>query len=119
MSAFKFHSPKCFTQLTLIFSERAGVTHVLQHCVSAEDEVKLSRKLQGIESVVERDIGANVSHREPYKPERFASIASPAAMTDRITQLEQDIEKDSEELELLSKQTSSFYYCELCSKETT
>lgn len=36
--------------------------------MSTEDEGKLSRKLRGIESVVERDIRARASHQEVYEP---------------------------------------------------
>lgn len=61
--------------------------------LSTEDEVKLCRKLRGIESVVERDIRASVSHQEAYELLRPASITGPAAVKDRFSQPEQDKKK--------------------------
>lgn len=61
--------------------------------LSTEDEVKLCRKLRGIESVVERDIRASVSHQEVYELLRPASITGPAAVKDRFSQPEQDKKK--------------------------
>lgn len=58
--------------------------------MNIEDEVKLSRKLQGIESVVERDIRASVSHQEVYELLQPVSITGPAGVKDRFSQLEKD-----------------------------
>lgn len=58
--------------------------------MNVEDEVKLSRKLQGIECVVERDIEARVSHLGVYELLQPVSITSPAAVKDRFSHLEKD-----------------------------
>lgn len=65
----------------------------MRRCLSTEDEVTLCRKLRGIESVVERDIRASVSHQEVYELLWPASITSPAAVKDRFSQPEQDKKK--------------------------
>lgn len=70
MRVLKFHPDKCLAELKLIFSGCERGTHVVLKRLSPKDEVKLSRKLQGIGRVVERDITSNIHLWETCERQR-------------------------------------------------